>query len=192
MGHKKPIIPDNGSHKDHYEPDIQPDTNLGQFTQTPPKPPITAGKAVANVLGFFGGLLAWMAKNPIVAIGLVLLVCLMAFGLPFGLGKSKGELRLERELAEANARVAEHEARLGEIARDLAVNTERDRTRRTQVITQAQQEIEDATAQVDPDAQYSAYIRGYLCLLDAGACASRSDPAPAGTDPVRSPGANAA
>lgn len=86
-----------------------------------------------NVLGFFVGLIGWAAKNPIAVLALAILALWLVVGAscsgPFG--KSRGELRLERELAEANARVAEHEARLGELARDLAVNTERDRTRRT-------------------------------------------------------------
>jgi len=135
-------------------------------------------RAARNILAFFGGLLAWMAKNPAPSCS------------PFG--KSRGELRLEREIAEMSATVREHEAHLGELSRDLAVNTERDRTRRTQVITQAQQEIEDATVQVDAEAQYRAYVRGYLCLLNAEACGDSADPAPAGTDPVRSPNADAA
>lgn len=169
-------------------------TGATEVSPTPPKNPIRAGRALKNIFAFFVGLLGWAAKNPVAVLAIAVLALWLTVGAscsgPFG--KSRDALRLERELAEANARVAEHEARLGEIARDLAVNTERDRTRRTQVITQAQQEIEDATAQVDPDAQYSAYVRGYICLLDAGACASRSDPAPAGTDPVRSPRADAA
>ena len=171
-----------------------PERERAEVSPTPPKNPIKPLKALKNILAFFAGLLAWAAKNPIAVLALVVLALWLTAGAscagPFG--KSRDALRLERELAEANARVAEHEARLGQIARDLAVNTERDRTRRTQVITQAQQEIEDATAQVDPDAQYSAYVRGYLCLLDAGACAGFSDPAPPGTDPVRSPRADAA
>ena len=153
-------------------------------------------RAARNILAFFGGLLAWMAKNPMLAIGLVVLAAFLLLGppscSPFGLGKSRGELRLEREIAEMSATVRAHEAHLGELSRDLAVNTERDRTRRTQVITQAQQEIEDATVQVDAEAQYRAYVRGYLCLLNAEACGDSSDPAPAGTDPVRSPNADAA
>jgi hypothetical protein len=96
MGHKKPISADNGPYIDHYEPDIQPDTKLGQFTQTPPKPPITASKAVANVLGFFGGLLTWCARNPIVAVGLVLILAYFVIR-PFDLGKSRGEVRRDAQ-----------------------------------------------------------------------------------------------
>jgi len=156
--------------------------------------PIPVATALKNILAFFGSLLAWMARNPMLAIGLVVLAAFLLLGPPScsPFGKSRGELRLEREIAEMAATVREHEAHLGELSRDLAVNTERDRTRRTQVITQAQQEIEDATAQVDPDAQYAAYVRGYVCLLNPGTCAGSANPAPSRTPPVRSPGADAA
>ena len=171
-----------------------PARTLTEVSPPPANKTISAGKAIANILAFFGGLLAWMAKNPMLAIGLVVLAGFLLFGAPScsPFGKSRGELRLEREIAEMSATVREHEAHLGELSRDLAVNTERDRTRRTQVITQAQQEIEDATVQVDAEAQYRAYVRGYLCLLNAEACGDSSDPAPAGTDPVRSSNADAA
>jgi len=165
-----------------------------ELSPTPPKNPIRVWKAIGNILAFFGGLLAWAAKNPVAVIALIVLALWLTVGAscsgPFG--KSKDALRLEREIAEMRAEVAEHQARLEGLAGELAVNTERDRTRRTQVITQAQQEIEDATAQVDPEAQYGAYVRGYLCLLDASTCRDRTDPAPSRTDPVRSSGAHAA
>lgn len=162
-----------------------------EVSPTPPKNPIRAWKAIGNILAFFGGLLAWAAKNPVAVIALIVLALWLTVGAscagPFG--KSRGELRLERELAEANARVAEHEARLGQIARDLAVNTERDRTRRTQVIAQAEQEIEDAAAQVDPRALSDAYESRYLCVLDPSTCAGGANPAPSGPAPMRGAGA---
>lgn len=163
-----------------------------EVSPTPPKNPIRAGQAVKNILAFFGGLLAWMAKNPMLAIGLVLLAALLVFGLPFGIGKSKGELRLEREIAEMNETIRAHEARVNELSRDLAVNTERDRTRRAQVIAQAEQELGNAAAQIDPDALYDVYAAQYLCLLDARACASSSDSAPSRTPPVRGSSASPA
>jgi hypothetical protein len=165
-----------------------------EVSPTPPKNPIRAWKAIGNILAFFGGLLAWAAKNPVAVLALAVLALWLTVGAscsgPFG--KSKDALRLEREIAEMNETIRAHEARVSELSRDLAVNTERDRTRRTQVITQAQQEIEDATAEVDPEAQYAAYVRGYICVLDPRACANSADPAPSRTPPVRSPAPDAA
>ncbi len=162
-----------------------------EVSPTPPKNPIRAGQAAKNILAFLGGLLAWMAKNPVLAIGLVLLAAFLLLGPPScsPFGKSRGELRLEREIAEARAEVHQLEARMGELSRDLAVNTERDRTRRSQVITQAQQEIEHAAAQVDPEALGAAYERRYLCVLDASTCPGSADPAPSGPPAVRGAGA---
>lgn len=142
----------------------------------------------ANLLRFFGGCLAWCARNPIAAIAVVLLVLFVIFGRscsPFDWGKSKGELRLEREIARMDATIAQHEARLADVSRDLAVNTERDRARRSDTITNTEREIDDAAAQVDADALYDAYARGYLCVLDAGACTDRPDPAPGRPATVR-------
>lgn len=97
----------------------------GEVSPTPPKNPIRAGQALKNILAFFGGLLAWMAKNPVVAIGLVLLACLLVFGLPFGLGKSKGELRLERDLAEGETQtqetINERDTDIHAIGQDIAL-----------------------------------------------------------------------
>ena len=179
-GHIEPAKADNGSHMAQSE-----------VSPTPPKNPIRAGQAAKNILAFLGGLLAWMAKNPVLAIGLVLLAAFLLLGPPScsPFGKSRGELRLEREIAEARAEVHQLEARMGELSRDLAVNTERDRTRRSQVITQAQQEIEHAAAQVDPEALGAAYERRYLCVLDASTCPGSADPAPSGPPAVRGAGA---
>ena len=182
-GHIEPAKADNGSHMAQSE-----------VSPTPPKNPIRAGQALKNILGFFVGLIGWMAKNPVAVLALAVLALWLTVGAscsgPFG--KSKDALRLEREIAEMNETIRAHEARVSELSRDLAVNTERDRTRRTQVITQAQQEIEDATAEVDPEAQYAAYVRGYICVLDPRACANSADPAPSRTPPVRSPAPDAA
>lgn len=86
------------------------------------------GTALKNVGGFFLAAFAWCCKNPVAAIGLALLILFLLMGRgcsPFEFGKSKGELRLERELAEANARVLEIEnerdAEIAQVARDVAV-----------------------------------------------------------------------
>lgn len=168
-----------------------PDKGRDKVSPSPPNKPIerhrfwTAvsafGRGIANVIGF-------ALKHPVLLIGIALVAFWLIAGsscarLPFG--KSNDALRIERELAEANATVRAHEARLAELSRDLAVNTERDRNRRAQVVAQTEQEIENAAAQVDPFALSDAYERGYVCMLDASACASRSDPAPSRSAPVR-------
>lgn len=147
----------------------------------PEKKPENWGRALTNILGFF---LRYWQPIVLVIIAVVIISAFRGCSLPFD-GKSKDALRLERELAEANTRLAQHETRLGELSRDLAVNTERDARRRATVIAQAEQEIEDATAQVDAQAQHGAYVRGYLCVLDTRACEGGADPAPSGTAPVR-------
>lgn len=147
--------------------------------------------AAGNVAQFFAGVIGWCVKNPVGAIGIALIVALVVFR-PFDFGKSRGELRLERELAEARADVAELEAEMGALSRDLAVNTERDRARRAVVIAEAEQDLNNAAAQVDPDALYRAYVAGYLCLLDASACAGGSDTPSPGAAPLRGAGADAA
>lgn len=44
-----------------------------EVSPTPPKNPIRAWKAIGNILAFFGGLLAWAAKNPVAVIALIVL-----------------------------------------------------------------------------------------------------------------------
>lgn len=89
---------------------------------------LTMGQAAKNILAFFGGLLAWTARNPVMAIGLVLLIAFLLMGRgcsPFEFGKSRGELRLEGQLARAELRVQELErerdAEIADISRDVAV-----------------------------------------------------------------------
>lgn len=158
--------------------------NLSRTEVSPPpaNKPISAGKAIANVLGFFGGLLAWMAKNPVLAIGLVVLACLLVFGLPFGLGKSKGELRLEREIAQ---REAQFQETLRE--RDEAITAIRTETARTlQQIRLESQRGHDAIAAATPEHEEPidpALVAAFRDALD-GLCVPRAD----GTrsDPCRS------
>ena len=144
-----------------------------EVSPTPPKNPIRAGQALKNILAFIGGLLAWMAKNPIVAIGLVLLACLLVFGLPFGLGKSKGELRLEREIAE---REAQFQETLRE--RDEAITAIRTETARTlQQIRLESQRGHDAIAAATPEHEEEidpALVAAFRDALD-GLCVPRAD-----------------
>lgn len=162
-----------------------PDKGRDEVSPSPPNKPI---EAIKGFLAGVGNMASFVIRHPVLLIGIALVAFWLIAGsscarLPFG--KSNDALRIERELAEANATVKAHEARLAELSRDLAVNTERDRNRRAQVVAQTEQEIENAAAQVDPFALSDAYERGYVCMLDASACASRSDPAPSRSAPVR-------
>jgi hypothetical protein len=167
--------------------DLSPSDHSSEVRPVRPNKPIQIGRALANLASFL-----WRWKWAI------LVVCFfsLAVGLmrgcagPLDFGKSRGQIALERELAEANAAVKEHEARLAELSRDLAVNTERDRARRAAAIAEAEQDISNAESQVDPDALYDAYERGYLCLLDPSACPGGGDPAPRRVAPMRGAGAD--
>jgi hypothetical protein len=167
-----------------------PDTGRDEVRPSPPNKPI---EAVKGFLAGVGNAATFVVKHPVLFIGLALVAFWLIAGsscarLPFG--KSADALRMERELAEANAAVKEHEARLAELSRDLAVNTERDRARRAEALAEAEQDISNAESQVDPDALFDAYERGYLCLLDPRACPGSDDPATGGSAPVRGPSAS--
>lgn len=164
-----------------------PARTLTEVSPPPANKPINAGKAIANVLGFFGNLLAWIAKHPVPAIGLVLLALFLVFGAPScsPFGKSRGELRLEREIAEANTRIAEFEASIGALSGQLAENTERDRHRVTTIITQANEEIDNAVEAVDPSALYDVYRRSYDGVWLDLASPGESDSATRRPDTVR-------
>jgi len=144
-----------------------------EVSPTPPKNPIRAGQALKNILAFIGGLLAWMAKNPMLAAGLVVLACLLVFGLPFGLGKSKGELRLEREIAQ---REAQFQETLRE--RDEAITAIRTETARTlQQIRLESQRGHDAIAAATPEHEEEidpALVAAFRDALD-GLCVPRAD-----------------
>lgn len=160
-------------------------------------PTVSVAKAAFNLAGAFGAAVGFVMRRPLLCLGLALLLFWLLAGRscsPFGLefGKSRGELRLEREIAETNARVAEHEARLAEVSRDLAVNTERDRGRRAVVIAEAEQELDDAAAQLDPQTLHSVYSTRYLCVLDPSACPDSPNPPASGPPRVRGAGADAA
>lgn len=85
----------------------------------------TIGTVLSNLGQFFGWCLRHWKLIGIVLFAVFVLFTMRSCGDYFGLGKSKGELRLERELAEANARVLEIEnerdAEIAQVARDVAV-----------------------------------------------------------------------
>lgn len=172
---------------------VIPDAKMiAEVSPPPANKPISAGKAVANVLGFFGGLLTWCARNPIVAIGLIVLALWMVMGAPFGFGKSKSELRLEREIAEANARVAEFETSIAELSAQLAENSVNDRRRVDRIVSDANEELDHAVEAVDPSALYDVYRSAYDSVWLDRAPASESNPATREPDTVRGAPSNPA
>ena len=132
-------------------------------------------RAARNILAFFGGLLAWMAKNPMLAIGLVVLAGFLLFGAPScsPFGKSRGELRLEREIAQ---REAQFQQTLRE--RDEAITAIRTETARTlQQIRLESQRGHDAIAAATPEHEDPIdpnLVAAWRDALD-GLCVPRSD-----------------
>lgn len=114
-----------------------------------PNKPIKTTTAIKNIFAFFGGLVAWVAKRPVLAIGLVLLAAFLLLGPPScsPFGRSADALRLERELAEQEARTQEQ---LRE--RDKAIAAIRSQTARqlTQIRLESQRG-HDAIADATPE-----------------------------------------
>lgn len=146
-----------------------------EVSPTPPKNPIRPWKALGNILAFFGGLLAWAAKNPVAVIALVILALWLTVGAscsgPFG--KSKDALRLEREIAEREARFQQT---LRE--RDEAITAIRTETARTlQQIRLESQRGHDAIAAATPEHEEEidpALVAAFRDALD-GLCVPRAD-----------------
>ena len=163
-GHIEPAKADNGSHMAQSE-----------VSPTPPKNPIRAGQALKNILAFIGGLLAWAAKNPVAVLALAVLALWLTVGAscsgPFG--KSRGELRLEREIAE---REAQFQETLRE--RDEAITAIRTETARTlQQIRLESQRGHDAIAAATPEHEEEidpALVAAFRDALD-GLCVPRAD-----------------
>jgi hypothetical protein len=146
-----------------------------EVSPTPPKNPIRAWKAIGNILAFFGGLLAWAAKNPVAVIALIVLALWLTVGAscagPFG--KSRDALRLEREIAE---REAQFQETLRE--RDEAITAIRTETARTlQQIRLESQRGHDAIAAATPEHEEPidpALVAAFRDALD-GLCVPRAD-----------------
>lgn len=167
------------SQSDH-SPEVRP---------TPPNKNIQIGRALANVAGFL-----WRWKWAIIAaLIFTLLVGLMrGCAGPLDFGKSRGQIALERELAEANAEVRKHERDLSDFATGLAERTYRDRDRAAAAVENAEQELSNAVEQDDFDAMYRAYRAGYDGPNGVWAQPSgddRPNPAPSRSDGMHSAGA---
>lgn len=150
------------------------------------------GRALSNIASFFAGVFAWALKHPILTLGLILLALYMAFGLPFGFGKSRGELRLERDLARAETEIAQHETNVASRGTVLAERTLNDARRRDRIIEEAKEDIDDAVSQADFDALHNLYAERYRELWHDYSSAGEPDPPARRSDPVRSPRRNSA
>ena len=163
-GHIEPAKADNGSHMAQSE-----------VSPTPPKNPIRAGQAVKNIVGFLAGLIAWIARNPVLAVGLIVLALFLLLGPPScsPFGKSRGELRLEREIAQ---REAQFQETLRE--RDEAITEIRTETARTlQQIRLESQRGHDAIAAATPEHEEPIDPNLVAAFRDAldGLCVPRAD-----------------
>lgn len=127
------------------KPDAAPNMVQTEVSPTPPKNPIRAatngekpiaavknplrfGEAVKNIFAFFVGLIGWAAKNPVAVVAIIVLALWLIYGAacsPFGLGKSRGELRLERDLAEGETQtqetINERDTDIAAIGQDIAL-----------------------------------------------------------------------
>jgi hypothetical protein len=135
-------------------------------------------RAAANLLRAAGKALAFAVKHPVLALGLALVVFWLLAGspTPFGWGKSKGELRLEAELARVQTELAQHETGLANLATSLSERTNRVREHARTVVQEAQTEIASAVDADDFTLLYSAYERNYRRVLAYDEPASGANP----------------
>lgn len=144
--------------------------------------PTRAGPAIRTVLknvsNFVGALWRW--KWAILA----LLFFSLALGLARGCvdislpdwGKSRDTIIAERNNANENTDVAEHETDLSNHATELADNTNTDVRRVDAIVVEADREIEDAVSQNDFDSLFAAYDRAYRSVWNDTIPEDRSDP----------------
>jgi hypothetical protein len=104
--------------------------------------------------------------------------------------KSRDTLRAELKEARTSEAVTRHEALIASKAIELSEQTHTDRSRRAEVIAQAEQEIEDAVSQADFDRLYLAYRRAYDSVWDNAERSDSPNPNPSGVAPVRRSGAS--
>ena len=154
-----------------------------------------------NLLGFAGGFFGFLLRSwqPILFVIGALVVWNFANSVwrfascPLGkpgilwcVGQSNDEAALENE--RANTRVAELEARVGALSAQLAENSANDRRRVDRIVSEANEDIDNAVEAVDPDLLYDVYRRSYDSVWND--VASR-EPDPAPSRPDRLPGAAA-
>lgn len=143
-------------------------------------------KAGANLARAFGRALMFAVKHPVLALGLALIAIWFLSGarLPFAWGKSKGELRLEAELARVQTELAQHETRIANLATTFSERTNRVRERARSVVQEAQTEIASAVDADDFALLYSAYERNYRRLLAYDEPGSGANPGAPGFAPM--------
>lgn len=145
--------------------------------------------ALGNIAAALWQALLWVARNPILAAGIfILLLWLMVardLRLPFDFAKSREELRAERDAALVDKQVSERERELFREAIDLAAETERDHARANRIVTEAEGQIADAVDSADFDRLYLAYERAYVGVWNNVGATDDNDPAPRGLDALR-------
>lgn len=145
-----------------------------------------AARFVTAAAGFL-----WRWKVPLLAVALFVVIAgTIGSCVPFDFAKSKDTLRAERDAALIDKTVAHHETNVAARATELAEATHRDRARVREVIAAANEELDHAVSQADFDLLHRAYERGYCGVFDDTGCAGLPDPAPAGIEPLRGPGAS--
>lgn len=162
-----------------------------EVSPPPPNKPIKWGRAVSNIANFFAGCVAFFAKHPVLCIGLILLGAYLVFGLPFGLGKSKADLRADLREARAESAARKAEAGLAEYAGRRGDETQARERRIERAVEAGQREIADAVSQTDFDVLWGVYAERYLSLYDRADARDAHPPAerPSG---VRVPNSHAA
>ena len=152
--------------------------------ETSHKPAILV--AISNLARAFGRVLLFAVKHPVLALGLALIAIWFLAGakLPFAWGKSKGELRLEAELARVQTELARHETDLANLATSLSERTNRVREHSRTAVQEARQEIASAVSANDFDLLYSAYERNYRRVLAYDESASGANPGAERAAPV--------
>lgn len=151
----------------------------------------TLAAAAKNVAGAVGKVIAWIARNPWLALIVCVVVAyLLAFGFngPFDWGKSKDVLRLEREIAESRAEFESLRADLNAYAAKRGDKTQAEERRVSVVVSRGQEEITNAVAQNDFEALYRAYADSFGGVWnDPGGESPHENPAPRGSDGVPAP-----
>lgn len=147
----------------------------------------TLATAAKNVAGAFASVIAFVARNPrlclvLFCVGLYLIA--FGFNLPFGLGKSKAELRLEAAQAEARAEFEALRAEFNGWAAKRGDKTQERERAIEHAVSTGQQEIANVAPQ-DFDALHDVYERVYRGVYANDPDAPHGNPAPRGTDPMR-------
>lgn len=160
-------------------------------------------RAFRNVIAFFVGLIGWCARNPILAAAALVLIVVVVWRpfapvvnfvkCPFGgagilwCSQSRAELQEALKDERDNTRVAQLEARVAALSAQLAENSANDRRRVDRIISQANEDIDNAVEAVDPEQLYRVYRDAYDGVWVDLSPAREPNSAPRGSDQVRRP-----